>query len=162
MEIIAVKYSDVCHSEFPLTNTLERSKYTHGGNGSPAAAGLWYLALKSGAARNRPLAIITTLIIHPRPPCTLQHTLLIRPSCVSVRPSWGKTGPCRWEEVDHLEWLPLSKNLARAGPPCSRALIRNVNTHPESLVLGCFPVSILGWFWIKTNAALGLGVFVSI
>lgn len=65
--------------------------YTHVvETGFPVAAGLWSFALKSGAGPNRPLTIIMALIIHPRPPCMLQHTLCYThtQSCVSVRPSW--------------------------------------------------------------------------
>lgn len=130
--------------------------YTRGGNWLSSGCGF---ALKSGAGQNRPLTIIMALIIHPRPPCMLQHTLCSTHPilCVSqtfmVGGGGEETGRCRWEEVD---------NLKRRCPPHSRALIRDVDTHPDNLVVGYFPLSILCLFWMKTKAALGRWVLVSI
>lgn len=143
-----------------LSLLCEHLKYMCSGSGFPAAAGLWCSALNSEAARNRPLTIIMALIIHPRPPSMIQHTLWYTPFCVSVRPSWGETGLCKWEEVDNLKRHCLKPRTRWS--PCSRALIRDVDTRPDNLVVGYFPVSILYLFWMITKAALGLWVFVSI
>lgn len=144
-----------------LSLLWEHPTYTHVvETGFPVAAGLWSFALKSGAGQNRPLTIIMALIIHPRPPCMLQHTLCYTHPilCVSqtfmVGGAGEETGRCRWEVVDNLK--------RRCPPPRSRALIRDVDTHPDNLVVGYFPLSILCLFWMKSKAALGRWVLVSI